>query len=182
MLQNDASSTTPSPAPLKPWHIIMCAYCGERIETPFDQYGRPKKAKTTAGTGKYCSPECADAIHSVDNKIRTERRFVTRSFIDEHHSERTHWKPTQPDKQAVLNEETNREKPNAEIVDLIRRTAYEVDPRLPGILVGIENGESQAHIAKRLKVTQQTVGNLLAKLRASVSGQADNVTNENNYL
>jgi len=46
--------------------------------------------------------------------------------------------------------------------------ARAIDPRLPDILLGMENGETQDQAAKRWGISQQNIAHLLKKLRASI--------------
>ena len=129
------------------WNFRMCKYCGGRITTGVNRWGRK------APDGAYCSTDCACAVHGFDNRLASERNRTLVSFDINKHDRICEATPT-PD-QAVMDAEDGGLKPirrmdpptEAEIFD----AAEEIDPRLPGILAGIKKGRTQDEMARRLK-------------------------------
>lgn len=165
-VRND-DQKAPEIPPAKPWQVKPCAFCGEPCPDPaIDRFGKPSKK-----FGKYCSAWCADEVDGFDNRVHRDQRYDTRPYNAAKHETRLVWKIRQPDELAAEREEAKKDPSNAErsaLFEGVMRTAYELDPRLPSILHGMMKGESQATIAKGLRMTQQNVAKLYKKLRASV--------------
>lgn len=129
----------------------MCRYCGSRIETPHDRYGKPRDG------GLYCSTDCADACHGFDRELENERLKKIVSFI-----------PGKHDRAAEKAQEktcASGRRVRVPTEDEVMRAAAEIDRFLPFVLVSIKLGLTQKHIASRCHVAQQRVSQLLRKLR-----------------
>lgn len=144
------------------WNFRMCKYCGGRITTGVNRWGRK------APDGAYCSTDCAGAVHGFDNRLASERNRTLVSFDINKHDRICEATPT-PD-QAVMDAEDGGLKPirrmdpptEAEIFD----AAEDIDPRLPGILAGLKKGRTQEEMARRVNLSPGRMSQLLAMLRS----------------
>lgn len=161
------------PLPVKatrPAPFRMCKYCGGRIVEAFNKWGKKSKA------GRYCSPECAFDVEGFDNQLASERRFKTTSFDPIVHDRGC--KNTQTPAQIAIEDEqkaggetdpeTERQLDRLKQAHDLMARARAIDPRLPDILLGMENGETQEQAAKRWGMTQARVAQLINKLRATI--------------
>lgn len=150
----------------KEWDFRMCKYCGDRITEGVNQWGKKNRK------GLYCSASCASAVHGFDAQLKEERRKGKVRFDLKLH-DRICESTLAPD-EAAMDAEDGGLKPirrmdpptEAEIFD----AAEEIDPRLPGILVGLKKGKTQEEMAKKLGVDQATVARCIIKLKAKLSG------------
>ena len=156
--------------PTRPAPFRMCKYCGERIVEAFNKWGKKSKA------GRYCSPECAFDVEGFDNQLVSERRFKTTSFDPVVHDRGC--KNTQTPAQIAIEDEqkaagetdpeTERQLDRLKQAHDLMARARAIDPRLPDILLGMENGETQESMAARWKIRQSTVSEMIKRLRATI--------------
>lgn len=139
----------------------MCKYCGCRIVKAFDRWGKPSPV------GAYCSPECSNAVHGFDNRIESERRNKTVSFNPAIHDTVCTQTKSPFETMMEAEEETPRNDKTEKAVAALE-AARKIDKRLPDILMGIANGETQEQAAKRWGMTQARVAQLINKLRATI--------------
>ena len=144
------------------YHFKMCKYCGNRIgNIGFDRWGKP------AASGAYCSRDCADAVHGFDNRLESERRNKTVSFNPASHDRAC--TQTKTPAEIMMDEEESPEPiiENPSAINALEK-ARKIDKRLPDILMGIANGETQEQAARRWGIDQAIVSKLIKRLRASV--------------
>ena len=141
----------------------MCKYCGKRIVEAYGKWGRPMES------GVYCSRDCAEAVHGFDNQIESERRNKVVSFNAETHDRAC--PKTRTPAEIMMDTEEGDDDDGAVsggvVVDAMEK-ARKIDKRLPDILMGIANGETQEQAARRWGMTRQNVAHLLLKLRESL--------------
>lgn len=139
----------------------MCKYCGNRIKKPHDRWGKHSE------NGAYCSKDCSDAVYGFDNRIAKERSHVTTSFNANLHDRAC--TQTRTPAEIMMDEESVEQKETGgDEVMAAMEAARKIDKRLPDILMGIANGETQEQAAKRWGMTRQNVLHLLTKLRTSL--------------
>lgn len=151
-----------------PWFYRPCRYCGQRIETAFDRYGRRNPE------GSFCRRECADAVHGFDNRIESERRHKTVSFDMALHDGPCASTKTPAEVLMEAEEEGEAAAPATRRIKLpsvaeILGVAEEIDPRLPGILAGLEKGKTQREVAVRIGMSVRQIRRVLSKLKATLS-------------
>lgn len=141
----------------------MCKYCGKRIVEAYGKWGRPMES------GVYCSRYCAEAVHGFDNHIVGERQRGMVSFNAEMHDRAC--PQTRTHAEIMMDTEEGDDDDGAVsggvVVDAMEK-ARKIDKRLPDILMGIANGETQEQAAKRWGMSQKNVSILLKKLRTSL--------------
>jgi len=146
-----------------PVSFRMCKYCGKRIVEAFGKWGRPMES------GVYCSRDCAEAVHGFDNHIVGERQRGMVSFNAETHDRAC--PQTRTPAEIMMDDEEGGGGDGAVsggvVVDAMEK-ARKIDKRLPDILMGIANGETQEQAAKRWGMTRQNIARLLAKLRTNL--------------
>jgi len=139
----------------------MCKYCGKRIFEAYGKWGRPMES------GVYCSRDCADAVHGFDNRIESERRNKTVSFNASLHDRAC--TQTRTPAEIMMDDESGEEKETGgDEVMAAMEAARKIDKRLPDILMGIANGETQEQAAKRWGISQVAVHQLIKRLRTSL--------------
>ena len=145
----------------KDWYFRMCKYCGGRITEGVNKWGRPDTA------GVYCSAACADAVHGFDRQIESERRNKVVSFNASVH-DRACTQTRTPAEIMMEAEEGEQGGTGGSGVMAAIEKARKIDKRLPDILMGIANGETQEQAAKRWGISQVAVHQLIKRLRASI--------------
>jgi len=145
-----------------------CKYCGARFTSPYP----PGYPCSMAGwRNDYCSRDHFEAVHGYDIKLRKERGSKVVSISTRANSIASNM--PQPWEEVAMREERREsdvetQALRAKAMELME-VAAGVDHRLPGILIAIQNGETQERIARRLRVSQPHVAKLLSRLRQAVA-------------
>lgn len=121
---------------------MKCKYCG--IET---------------GCMDFCSMECSDAVFGFDNKLKAERAAGRVVEFDETRHE--------PDIAAIAAPSFRINRNDNDMYTTLLTLAH-IDPRLPGIMLLLNDGETQTTIAKSLRITQPRIQQLISEALCKV--------------
>lgn len=145
----------------KDWDFRMCKYCGEIVSAGVNKWGRADPA------GVYCSAACASAVHGFDHQIESERRNKVVSFNASTHDRACTQTRTPAEIMMDAEEGEQCGIVGGGVMAAIEK-ARKIDKRLPDILMGIANGETQEQAARRWGISQVAVHQLIKRLRASL--------------
>jgi hypothetical protein len=120
-----------------------CKYCGQ--ETMFKMY---------------CSPECLEAVEGFDRKLSNER--YKKNIVSLQHVEHE-----LSDGGAGAKKTTGRL--DAEAYEYIMRIAADVHPKLPGALIQMENGATQAEAARLVGLQRGNLSIYISQLRKTLN-------------